>query len=382
MTAETTATKGGEFDLEPTREALVLKLKGSWRLSGGISSMDGLFARQELTSIPKRIKVDSSALKDWDSALICFLVELKKRCQTLSIAFDGSDLPEGARRLVDLALAVPEREDSKRVESRSDFLTVIGRDAIDAFKSGGEMIDFLGESFIALGRAIRGRARFRMSDALHLVQQCGPDALPIVTLISFLVGMILAFVGLVQLEQFGADIFVANLVAVAMVREMGGMMTAIIMSGRTGAAFAAQLGTMQVNDEIAAFRTIGIPPIEFIVLPRMLALIFAVPLLTIYANVIGMLGGSLVTVALTDVSLLQYYVQTVQSIGLIDWASGLFKATVYGIIIAISGCLRGMQSKKSAAAVGEAATSAVVMSIVLIIVAEAVLTIMYQILGI
>ncbi len=382
MTAETTATKGGEFDLEPTREALVLKLKGSWRLSGGISSMDGLFARQELTSIPKRIKVDSSALKDWDSALICFLVELKKRCQTLSIDFDGSDLPEGARRLVDLALAVPEREDSKRVESRSDFLTVIGRDAIDAFKSGGEMIDFLGESFIALGRAIRGRARFRMSDALHLVQQCGPDALPIVTLISFLVGMILAFVGLVQLEQFGADIFVANLVAVAMVREMGGMMTAIIMSGRTGAAFAAQLGTMQVNDEIAAFRTIGIPPIEFIVLPRMLALIFAVPLLTIYANVIGMLGGSLVTVALTDVSLLQYYVQTVQSIGLIDWASGLFKATVYGIIIAISGCLRGMQSKKSAAAVGEAATSAVVMSIVLIIVAEAVLTIMYQILGI
>ncbi len=382
MTAETTATKGGEFDLEPTRETLVLKLKGSWRLSGGISSMDGLFARQELTSIPKRIKVDSSALKDWDSALICFLVELKKRCQTLSIAFDGSDLPEGARRLVDLALAVPEREDSKRVETRSDFLTVIGRDAIDAFKSGGEMIDFLGESFIALGRAIRGRARFRMSDALHLVQQCGPDALPIVTLISFLVGMILAFVGLVQLEQFGADIFVANLVAVAMVREMGGMMTAIIMSGRTGAAFAAQLGTMQVNDEIAAFRTIGIPPIEFIVLPRMLALIFAVPLLTIYANVIGMLGGSLVTVALTDVSLLQYYVQTVQSIGLIDWASGLFKATVYGIIIAISGCLRGMQSKKSAAAVGEAATSAVVMSIVLIIVAEAVLTIMYQILGI
>ncbi|MDJ0941951.1 MAG: ABC transporter permease [Kiloniellales bacterium] len=382
MTAETTATKGGELELEPTREALVLKLKGPWRLARGISSMESLFARRELTSIPKQIRIDSSALTEWDSALICFLVELKKRCQTLNIAFDASDLPEGAKRLVDLALAVPEREDSKRAESRSDFLTVIGRDVIDSLKSAGEMLDFLGESFIALGRAIRGRARFRMSDALHLVQQCGPDALPIVTLISFLVGMILGFVGLVQLEQFGADIFVANLVAVAMVREMGGMMTAIIMSGRTGAAFAAQLGTMQVNDEIAAFRTIGIPPIEFIVLPRMLALIFAVPLLTIYANIIGMLGGSLVTVALTEVSMLQYYVQTVQSVGLIDWASGLVKATVYGIIIAISGCLRGMQSKKSAAAVGEAATSAVVMSIVLIIIAEAILTIMYQILGI
>jgi phospholipid/cholesterol/gamma-HCH transport system permease protein len=203
-----------------------------------------------------------------------------------------------------------------------------------------------------------------------------------VTLISFLVGMILAFVGLVQLEQFGADIFVANLVAVAMVREMGGMMTAIIMAGRTGAAFAAQLGTMNVNDEIAAFRTIGIPPNEFLVLPRMLALIFAVPLLTVYANVVGMLGGSVVTGLLSDVSLLQYYVQTSSSVTLGDWAGGLFKAVVYGIIIAIAGCLRGMQSKKSAAAVGDAATSAVVTAIVFIILAEAVLTVVYTILGV
>jgi phospholipid/cholesterol/gamma-HCH transport system permease protein len=244
------------------------------------------------------------------------------------------------------------------------------------------MLQFLGEAIMALGNAARGRARFRSSDVLLVLQECGPQALPIVTLISFLVGMILAFVGLVQLEQFGADIFVANLVAVAMVREMGGMMTAIIMAGRTGAAFAAQLGTMNVNDEIAAFRTIGIPPNEFLVLPRMLALIFAVPLLTVYANVVGMLGGSVVTGLLSDVSLLQYYVQTSSSVTLGDWAGGLFKAVVYGIIIAIAGCLRGMQSKKSAAAVGDAATSAVVTAIVFIILAEAVLTVVYTILGV
>ena len=382
MTAETTATRGGDFELETTREAVVLKLRGAWRLSGGISSIEGLFQRQELTSIPSRIRVDSSALTDWDSALICFLVELKKRCQTLDIAFDADGLPEGAKRLVALALAVPEREGSHRTEETAGFVTVVGREVLEALKSAGDMLEFLGESFIALGRAIRGKARFRMSDAVLVVQQCGPDALPIVTLISFLVGMILGFVGLVQLEQFGADLYVANLVAVAMVREMGGMMTAIIMAGRTGAAFAAQLGTMQVNDEIAAFRTIGIPPVEFLVLPRMLALIFAVPLLTIYANIVGMLGGSAVSITLSEVSLLQYYGQTAGSVDLVDWASGLFKATIYGVIIAIAGCLRGLQSKKSAAAVGDAATSAVVMAIVLIIVAEATLTVIYQILGI
>jgi phospholipid/cholesterol/gamma-HCH transport system permease protein len=187
---------------------------------------------------------------------------------------------------------------------------------------------------------------------------------------------------LVQLEQFGADIFVANLVAVAMVREMGGMMTGIIMAGRTGAAFAAQLGTMNVNDEIAAFRTLGIPPTEFLVLPRMLALIFAVPLLTIYANVVGMVGGSVVAGLLSDVSLLQYYVQTSTSVTLGDWAGGLFKSVIYGIIIAIAGCLRGMQCSKSASAVGEAATSAVVTAIVFIILAEALLTVVYTILDV
>ncbi len=382
MATETTASQISDLELVPGSDALVLKLKGAWRLSGGITSADSLFERPELASIPYRIRIDSSALTGWDTALVCFLVELRKRCESLNIAIDAGELPEGARRLVDLALAVPEREGSKRSQTATDFFTGIGRDVIESVKSVGEMLGFLGESVIALSRAVRGKARFRMRDAVYVVQQCGPDALPIVTLISFLVGMILGFVGLVQLEQFGADIYVANLVAVAMVREMGGMMTAIIMAGRTGAAFAAQLGTMQVNDEIAAFRTIGIPPIEFIVLPRMLALIFAVPLLTIYANIVGMLGGATVTMALSEVTLLQYYVQTVQSVSLVDWGSGLFKASVYGVIIAMAGCLRGMQSKKSAAAVGEAATSAVVMAIVLIIVAQATLTIMYQILGI
>ena len=311
-----------------------------------------------------------------------FLRDLSERCRALDLPLDLSGLPQGVQRLVALAMAVPERSDAAHEDRAPGFLESVGGQVLDLYRGSGAMLDFVGEVMIALGRTVTGRARFRSSEILTVLQQVGPDALLIVSLISFLVGTILGFVGIVQLQAFGADVYVADLVTIAMVREMGGMMTGIIMAGRTGAAFAAQLGTMQVNDEIAAFRTVGISPVEFLVLPRMLALIVAVPLLTIYANVVGMLGGSVVTGALSSVSLTQYFVQTSDAATLVDWAGGLFKATVYGIIIAIAGCMRGMQSSKSAAAVGDAATSAVVLSITLIIVAEAILTVLYQVLEI
>jgi len=373
----------GSFEVGQTADGISLvRFSGDWVLQTGMTSAENILADLDLGSSPDRIVFDFSGVGRWDSALVSLMVQVRRICEGRSIEVERRDVPEGLQRLVDLALAVPERAGAKRAETPPAFLESVGQQVLDAVRSSGEMLSFLGEAIIALGNAARRRARFRSSDVLVILQECGPQALPIVTLISFLVGMILAFVGLVQLEQFGADIFVANLVAVAMVREMGGMMTAIIMAGRTGAAFAAQLGTMNVNDEIAAFRTLGIPPNEFLVLPRMLALIFAVPLLTVYANVVGMFGGSLVVGLLSDVSLLQYYVQTTSSVTLGDWVGGLFKAIVYGIIIAIAGCLRGMQCKKSAAAVGDAATSAVVTAIVFIIFAEAVLTVIYTILGV
>ncbi len=369
-----------EFDA--SANTLVIRLKGRWRLSEGIVAAEELLVGNGVAAKSSKLTVDGSAVTAWDSALVCFLVDLRKFCADAGIALSLDAIPEGARRLVDMALAVPEREGAKRKASRLGFFESVGSQVLLAAKSSGEMVDFLGQSMIALSKAAVGKANFRISDLVLIFQECGPQALPIATLIAFLVGVILGFVGLVQLEQFGADIYVANLVAVAMVRELGGMMTGIIMAGRTGAAFAAQLGTMNVNEEIAAFRTVGIDPIDFLVLPRMLALIVAVPLLTIYANIVGMLGGSVVTAALSEISLTQYYGQTVSSVDLVDWASGLFKATVYGVIIAIAGCLRGMQCKMSAAAVGDAATSAVVTSIVMIIVAEALITVIYQVLGV
>jgi phospholipid/cholesterol/gamma-HCH transport system permease protein len=239
------------------------------------------------------------------------------------------------------------------------------------------MLEFSGEVFLAFLNLLRGRARFRRSDLALLFQECGAQALPIVSLISFLVGAILAFIGAVQLQQFGAQIYVANLVGLAMALEMGAMMTAIIMAGRTGAAFAAQLGTMQVNQEIDALATLGVSPMEFLVLPRMLALVLMVPLLTVYADLLGIFGGAVISAALLDVSMRVYFHQIQEALTLKAFAQGLIKSGVYGVIVALSGCLRGMLCGRSAAAVGAAATSAVVTGIVFIIVASASLTVIY-----
>ena len=274
----------GSFEIGPIEQGVsLIHLAGDWVLRAGMTSAETILNGLDAGTKPERLVVDFSGVDRWDSALVSVMVNLKRGCEARGIQIESQDMPDGVRRLVDLAVAVPEKAGAKRSDKPTPFLESTGQQVLDAVRSSGEMLSFLGEAIIALGNAAKGRARFRSSDVFLVLQECGPQALPIVTLISFLVGMILAFVGLVQLEQFGADIFVANLVAVAMVREMGGMMTAIIMAGRTGAAFAAQLGTMNVNDEISAFRTLGIPPNEFLVLPRMLALIFAVPLLTIYA---------------------------------------------------------------------------------------------------
>jgi phospholipid/cholesterol/gamma-HCH transport system permease protein len=229
---------------------------------------------------------------------------------------------------------------------------------------------------------MRGKARFRWVDLWRNIQDCGPSALPIVTLISLLVGLILAFVGAIQLALFGAQIYIADLVGLGMTREMGGLMAAIIMSGRTGAAYAAQLGTMQVNSEIDALKTMGFEPMEFLVLPRILALILIMPLLCLYADLMGILGGSLVTVGFFDVSLLEYLKRTADAVHLKDLTIGIVKCAIFGVLIALSGCLRGMQCGRSASAVGEAATSAVVTGIVFIVIADSLMTVICNRLGI
>lgn len=367
--------------VERQNDVLTIHLTGRWTFQDGLPDMQPVYkAIEEQT--PQRLAYETHDLKDWNSGLLTVLVEMDEACKDKGIEVDPTGLPEGVQKLVALARAVPERQGNAGPTTRADFLERVGTRWLGRYGSAERAIDFIGEAVIALGRLFIARANFRRSDFVLYVQQCGAQALPIVALISLLIGMILAFVGSVQLKLFGAQIFVANLVSIAMVREMGAMMTAIIMAGRTGASYAAQLGTMQVNEEIDALRTLGIAPMEFLVLPRMLALIIMMPLLCIYANVIGIFGGYLVGVGMLGLSASQYIQQTLRWLNMSNISLGLGKSVIFGIIIAICGCYAGLQSGRSAAAVGGAATAAVVTSIVWIIVSDGIIAVITTTLGI
>ena len=331
---------------------------------------------------PGKVAFDSRGLESWESGLLTFLLKVRELCLRERITLEDDGLPPGAQRLLALAAAVPERKGARKAESQDGFLATVGGSAVDLWKASREVLTFLGEATVALGRLCAGRARFQRQDFLMLLQQCGAQTLPIVSLISLLVGLILAFVGAVQLRMFGAQIYVASLVGIAMVRVMGAIMTGVIVAGRTGAAFAAELGTMQVNEEIDALKTLGIPPVEFLVLPRMLALVVMMPLLCLYADLMGILGGLIVGVLMLDLNVMEYLTQTKESVTLVFLWIGLFHGTVFGVLIALSGCLRGMQCGRSASAVGQATTSAVVTSIVSIIVATAIITVVCDVLNI
>jgi phospholipid/cholesterol/gamma-HCH transport system permease protein len=373
----------GRLDVtRPTADTLGVRLSGQWTIQAVLPSTAEIQAQCEASPGVRHLSFEASALADWDSVLLTFLLKLKELCDQHQIEFDHAGLPHGVQRLLALATAVPEHQEAGREEKRISLLVRLGQSALDITAATHALLTFLGQVALAFGQFIRGRARLRAVDLWLIVQQSGAQALPIVSLISFLVGLILAFMGANQLQQFGAQIYVANLVGLSMAREMGAMMTGIIMAGRTGAAFAAQLGTMVVNQETDALVTMGLKPVEFLVVPRMLALMLMVPLLCIYADLVGILGGAVVGVGMLNLGAAQYYQQTLSVLHLLDFVVGLIKATVFGVLIALAGCLRGMQCGRSASAVGAAATSAVVTGIVWIIVSDAVLTVTYNILGI
>jgi phospholipid/cholesterol/gamma-HCH transport system permease protein len=362
-------------------DTIRLRLSGSWRLSRPLPAAADVERELEGHSGIRRIAIDAGGLTGWDSGLLIFLRGLDGFADRTGLETDASGLPEGVRRLLRLAAAVPERAGARRDAARESFLARVGRETVDLVQGSGGVVAFLGEVTIALGRLLRGKARFRGSDLMLILQEVGAQALPIVSMISFLVGVILAFLGSIQLLQFGAQIYVADLVGIGMARDMAAMMVGIILAGRTGAAFAAQLGTMQVNEEIDALATLGLSPMEFLVLPRVLALVLMTPLLCLYANLMGLLGGAFVGVTFLDLPAVTYLQETQYSLSPADFAAGLIKSGVYGVVVAVAGCLRGMQCGRSSAAVGQATTSAVVTSIVFIVISMAILTLIYNALG-
>jgi phospholipid/cholesterol/gamma-HCH transport system permease protein len=371
--------------LEIRREAtdLLLLFGGNWLLCHPRPSFQLFEDALTVETGILALRFDVLQLEEWDTALLLFV----RRCcvlaqsQGLNLSAGLDDLPEGARNMIELSVKgsgqVFEGEPRK-----SDVMTVMGTSAISIYHGVEQYCSFMGDLFVEFGALLTGRIQLQIKEFLYLLQRTGPQALGIVCLLSFLTGLIIAFIGVIQLQKFAADIYVADLVGVAMTRELGAVMAGVIMAGRTGAAFAAQIGSMQVNEEIDALTCFGISPIRLLVLPRVLALVLILPLLCVCADVAAIFGGMVVAVSISDVSVIQYLNQVEQSVALNDLFGGLFKSVVFGLIIALSGCYRGLNCGKDAASVGLAATSAVVTAITWMVVADAVFAVTFHILGI
>jgi len=384
MTKKQTSRTTPQATCAVTRDGGVVRvaLAGDWRMGATIPDVQAVAAALQGAAKPSGVAFESPGVSGWDSRLLAFCLRIMRLAEAAGVTVDTSGLPEGAGSLVDLAVKVPERKGAARKDASESFLEGVGGVVLGMGQAVGNLLEFLGEVAISCGNFLRGRAVFQRSQLVMLIKQAGLDALPIVSLISLLVGLILAFVGAIQLQQFGAQIYVSTIVGIAMVRVMGAIMTGIIMAGRTGAAYAAELGTMQVNEEIDALRTFGFSPTEFLVLPRLIALVTMMPLLCIYADLMGVLGGFIVGSLMLGINPVQYFTNTWQSVPLANFWIGLVHSTVFGVLVALAGCYRGMRCGRSALAVGQAATSAVVTSILAIIIATAIITVVCNILGI
>jgi phospholipid/cholesterol/gamma-HCH transport system permease protein len=288
------------------------------------------------------------------------------------------DLPAGLVRM--LALAGAPVEAVQRLDRAPSLLVSVGEYVLRQVRAAADACTSVGALVIATIAVARGRGHLRKGDTSYLVRTVGADALGIVALANFLVGVILAFVGAVQLEQFGTGIYVANLVGIATAREMAAIITAVVLAGRTGAAFASEIAAMQSNEEIDALRTLGVSPYEYLMLPRVFALLVAMPLLYLYACAIGMLGGLTIGVGMLDITATAYIEQTRGAIGANHFAIGATKSLCFGALIGIVGCHIGLRARRSAADVGRAATSAVVFGILGIIVIDAVFAVCAEVL--
>lgn len=368
-------TENGEFEIKVT-------LSGVWTIRDGLSD-DGTLRRTFDSFTPGTrasvLTFDCSQLSDYDSSLVCYVVRCASFCTKHGIRFARETLPEDVEKLFELTLANRRTTEIPRMRDTS-LLAVIGRWGERTFSHTERALKFLGETTFAVKNLFCGKAKFRWRDCLYFIQDCGINALPIITLISFITGMILAYIGAMQLRQFGAIIYVASLIALAMVREMGVIMTSVIMCGRTGSAFAAQIGSMQASEEISALRVLAVNPVEYLVLPRIIALTLMMPLLTLYSDFIGILGGLFVMGSM-DITVEQYWRQIAVTLNMNHVLSGVIKSIFFGFMVAWAGCYRGMVAGKSSLAVGDAATSAAVLGMVLIVIGDGIFAVLFNAIG-
>ena len=331
---------------------------------------------------PQSIQIEAKDLSYCDGGGISVLLKLQRMAGRLSIPYDVNGLASDYEKLLKLyPLDKLENPSAAQPKGSRTFVEETGKAAVDTVTNITEQVEFLGEVTSALLKTTVRPAQLRVKDLLIIADASGVRALPIIMLLGLLVGLIMAFQGAVLMAEFGAEIYIADFVGMSVIRELGPLITAIIVAGRTGSAFAAELGTMKVNEEIDAFTTMGLDPVRFLVVPRVIAATLMTPVLTVFANLAGLIGGAIVMTGI-GYPLITYVSRAMQAVSSIDFAGGLVKSLVFGLLISTTGCLCGLRTGEGASAVGNSATRAVVNSIVLIVLADGLFAVLFFYLGI
>lgn len=367
-----------DYSIKDNRLELVLR--GDYREFDDETAKSRFYAELRRPSV-KAVEIRDDGLKQWDSSLVVVLYEAAQLAAVRKINFNINTLPDNLQRLLHLALVV-DRKPSQNLPPRLPWIEALGGWTLGIWHSFVKGLKFMHQTLQSVERLIMNTAVMRRVDFLFALEDCSYKAVGIVSLVSFMVGLILAFVGAIQLKTFGAQIYVASLVGIGMTRIMGAIMVGIIMAGRTGASYAATIGTMQVNEEIDALKTMGIPVSDFLVLPRITALTVTMPLLTLLADFMGIIGGAFVGVVMLNISAPEYYKYTMDALNLTNFWVGIFHGFVFGIVIALCGCYFGVNCGRNADSVGVATTRAVVSAIVWMIVVTGILTLIFEVLGI
>ena len=375
------AKQNGTLHAQPSGDgALTLAIRGALdSASAGQAWREAFRALEQFK--PRRLVVDASQMTYCDGAGAALLLELRRHQMMSQGYLEIRGLKPEVQELLDLygRSLVEKLQPKTRVPG--PVVEQIGRATVNVLHDAHTLLVFVGELAVALVRAAAHPRKVRWKDVLLTAELAGVNALPIIALIGFLLGLIMAFQSAIPMRQFGADIFVANLIGLSMIRELGPLLTAIILAGRSGSAFAAELGTMKVSEEIDALTTMGLEPVGFLVVPRLIAAVAMTPLLSIFSTLFGLIGGAVVMLSF-GFPLVTYIIQIQSAVTAGDLIGGLFKALVFGIVVAGIGCLRGLQTKSGASSVGESTTRAVVSGLVLITVVDGVFAVVYYYLGI
>jgi len=329
---------------------------------------------------PKKLILDMSGVTYCDMAGIAFIINLQQTQALNNYSLEIKGLRNEFNQLLLIFQDTDLTPFPKSTKQKLTFIERIGFRVAQVINDLVDMIAFVGELFTVFVKSIRHPQKVRWKQVFYIAEKAGIDALPIVLLISFLIGLIMAFQSAIPMSRFGAEIFVADLISLSMLRELGPLMTAIVLTGRSGSSFAAELGTMKVNEEIDALITMGIDPVQFLVLIRVLAAIIVTPLLTIYADIIGIAGGS-IPLLLMDYPFVTYCHEITRIADYLDFTSGMIKSVIFGFLVAAIGCLRGLQTKSGASAVGESTTSSVVTGIILIVLTDGLFSVVFYYIG-